>query len=83
MLDAGAEPRQELRTAFTEGQTATVTFTSDLAVDQDEPVPGRRASTARRSARRLTYTVGAVTDAGAELTIEIADIAVKAEGHRV
>ena len=79
VLDAGAEPRQELRTAFTEGQTATVTFTSDLAVDQDTGARAQGVDSPPIS-QRLIYTVGAVTDAGADLTIEIADITVKAEG---
>ena len=44
VLDPGAEPRTSLRMAYTEGQTATISFTSDLAVDQgteaDAPTQG-------------------------------------------
>ena len=72
-------PARQLRIAFTEGQTATVTFTSDLAVDQDTGARAQGIDSPPIS-QRLTYTVGAVTDAGADLTIEIADITVKAEG---
>jgi len=70
LLDPGEAPLQELRVAYTEGDEAEVTFTSDLAVTQESEGRTQRLDSPpiRQS---LTYTVGAVTDDGAELTIHI------------
>jgi hypothetical protein len=79
VLDAGAEPRQALRVAYTEGDKATVTFTSDFAVTQKSAGRTQRLDSPP-IAQTLAYTVGRVTDDGAELTIRIEAIAAKGKG---
>lgn len=74
LLDAGAEPRQALRVAYTEGDEATITFTSDLALTQETPGRTQRLDSPPIT-QTLNYAVGATTDAGSELTIRIAAIA--------
>ena len=79
LLDAGAEPRQALRVAYTEGQEATVTLTSDLQVEQRSEGRTQRLDSPP-IVQTLAYRVGTVTDDGAQLTVEITDVAVKAKG---
>lgn len=79
LLDAGAEPRQPLRVAYTEGDEATVTFTSDLQVRQDSKGRTQRIDSPP-IAQTLRYEVGAVDDDGARLTIRIEAIGAKGKG---
>lgn len=79
LLEAGAEPRQALRVTYTEDDTATITFTSDFQVTQK--TEGRTQHlNSPPIAQTLAYTVGAVTDEGAELTIRIDAVAAKGKG---
>lgn len=79
LLDAGDEPRQALRVAYTEGDTAEITFTSDIEIAQESDGRIQRIDSPP-VAQVLTYTVGTVTDAGAELTVRIDSIAAKGKG---
>ncbi|MGN6693375.1 MAG: hypothetical protein ACTHN0_04295 [Aquihabitans sp.] len=79
LLDPGAEPRQPLRVAYTEGDEAVITFTSDLAITQETEGRTQRLDSPPIT-QTLTYTVGATTDAGSELTIHIDAIAAKGKG---
>lgn len=79
LLDPGEEPRQALRVAYVEGQQAVVTFTSDLAVTQESEGRTQRLDSPPIT-QTLTYTVGASTDAGSELTIRIDAVAAKGKG---
>ncbi len=79
LLDAGDEPRQALRVAYTEGDEAQITFTSDLQVTQQSGGRTQRLDSPP-IAQTLTSTVGRVGDDGAEVTIRIDDIAAKGKG---
>ena len=79
LIDPGKEPRQPLRVTYTEGDQAEITFTSDLQVTQDSDGRTQRLDSPP-VAQTLTYTVGAVTDDGAALTISIDAIAAKGKG---
>lgn len=79
LLDPGAEPRQALRVAYTEGETAQITFTSDLEVTQESEGRTQRLDSPP-IAQVLSYEVGAVTADGAELTVRIEAVAVKGKG---
>ncbi|MCU1369116.1 MAG: hypothetical protein JWO77_310, partial [Ilumatobacteraceae bacterium] len=79
LLDPGSEPRQALRVAYTEGAEATVTFTSDLEVRQTSAGRVQRLDSPPIG-QTLTYTVGTVTDDGAELTVRIDAIGAKGKG---
>jgi hypothetical protein len=79
LLDPGAEPRQPLRVAYTEGDEAVITFTSDLAVTQETKGRTQRLDSPPIT-QTLTYTVGTTTDAGSELAIRIDAIAAKGKG---
>lgn len=79
LLDAGAEPRQPLRIAYTEGQEATVELTSDVQVEQRSDGRTQRLDSPP-IVQTLAYRVGTVTDQGAQLTIEVTDVAVKSKG---
>jgi hypothetical protein len=79
LLDPGSEPRQALRVAYTEGDEATITFTSDLEITQETPDRTQRIDSPP-IAQTLAYTVGTVTDRGAELAIRIDAVAAKGKG---
>ncbi|WP_426574740.1 hypothetical protein [Aquihabitans sp. McL0605] len=81
ILDPGTEPLLALRLHFTEGQEATISFTSDVAVDQ-----GTTAGTPTQGVdsppinQTLTYTVGKVTSAGAQVTMRVTAVTVRSKG---
>jgi hypothetical protein len=79
VLDPGDEPRQALRVAYTQGDEAQITFTSDLQITQKNGKRTQRLNSPPIS-QTLTYTVGKVGDDGAELTIRIDAIAAKGKG---
>lgn len=79
LLDAGDEPRQPLRIAYQEGDQAEITFTSDLAITQTSDGRTQRLDSPP-IAQTLAYTVGRVSDAGAEVTIRIDAIAARGKG---
>jgi len=79
LIHPGAEPRQPLRVAYTEGDEAVVTFTSDLAVTQETKGRTQRLDSPPVT-QTLTYTVGTTTSAGSKLTIRIDAIAAKGKG---
>ncbi|WP_421117824.1 hypothetical protein ACE2AJ_10255 [Aquihabitans daechungensis] len=79
LLDAGDEPRQPLRVAYSEGDEAEITFTSDLQVTQQNGDRTQRLDSPP-IAQTLTYTVGRVSDEGAQLTVRIDAIAAKGKG---
>lgn len=79
LLDPGAEPRQALRLTYTEGDEARITFTSDLEITQETEGRTQRIDSPP-IAQTLVYTVGTVSDQGADLTIRIEAIAAKGKG---
>jgi len=79
LLDAGDEPRQALRIAYTEGDEARITFTSDLLVTQRSGDRTQRLDSPP-IAQTLSYAVGSVGADGAEVTVRIDQIAAKGKG---
>jgi hypothetical protein len=79
LLDPGEEPRRALRLAYSEGDEARITFTSDLEITQETEGRTQRIDSPP-VAQTLVYVVGPVTDQGADLTIRIEAIAAKGKG---
>lgn len=79
VLDAGAEPRRQLEMALHEGDEARVTFTTDLAIEQEAGGQTQRLDSPPIS-EVMRLSVGTVTDAGAEVTLEVEAVSVQRSG---
>lgn len=79
VLDAGTEPRQPLRVVLEPGAQASITVTTDLAVDQQAAGRTQRID-APPVRQELSYEVGEVSEEGAEVTITLTAVAVQPAG---
>jgi len=79
VVDPGAAPRDVLRIRLTEGDEATVAFTSDLAIDQTVGDRTQRLDSPPIT-QVLTYTVTDVDETGADLTVHLDDVTINPKG---